>query len=190
MTKARRLLATLVVGGALVGSPSTPVIAQQTTVIVVRHAEKSAEPANDPSLTAVGEARARALLAAVRDAGISAIITSQFARTKATAAPIAAALGLTPEVVPTSADPNSARVTADAIRAHVGQTVLVVGHSNTVPFIIDALGAKEPAPICDSAHDNLYIVTLRPNAKPTLLHAKYGERTPDDQGCLGMKRTP
>src|SRR4051812_43734713 len=86
-------------------------VAQQTTVILVRHAEKGTQPANDPPLTAAGEARARALLEAVKDAGVTAIITTQFARTKGTAAQVATSLGITSEVVPASADPNSARTT-------------------------------------------------------------------------------
>jgi broad specificity phosphatase PhoE len=122
---------------------------------------------------------------AVKDAGVDAIIATQFGRTRQTAAPTAMATGLTVEVVPTSADPNSARVMADAIRKHVGQTVLVIGHSNTVPLIISALGAKEPAPICDASYDNLYVVTLR-DGKASVVHGKFGERTPEDQGCLGM----
>jgi broad specificity phosphatase PhoE len=159
--------------------------AQQTTVILVRHAEKAAEPANDPPLTEVGEARARALWNAVKDAGVDAIITTQFARTKATAAPTAMATGITPEVVQASANPNSANAAADAVRKHAGHTVLVVGHSNTIPLIIAALGIKQPISICDASYDNLYVVTLR-DGKAGLVQAKFGERTPEDQGCLGM----
>src|SRR3954463_6196955 len=76
-----------------------------TTVILVRHAEKAAEPAADPPLTSAGEARARALLEAVRDAGVTAIITTDLLRTKATAQPAAAVFGITPEIVPARA-PN------------------------------------------------------------------------------------
>jgi broad specificity phosphatase PhoE len=159
--------------------------AQQTTVILVRHAEKAAEPANDPPLTAVGEARARALWNAVKDAGVDAIITTQFARTKATAAPTAMATAVTSEIVQASADPNSANAVAEAVRKHAGHTVLVVGHSNTIPLIIMALGVKQPPAICDASYDNLYVVTLR-EGKASLVQAKFGERTPEDQGCLSM----
>src|SRR5213078_4827272 len=56
-----------------------------TTVILVRHAEKAAAPADDPPLTAAGEARAKDLLDAVRDARVTAIVTTQLVRAKSTA---------------------------------------------------------------------------------------------------------
>ena len=151
----------------------------------MRHAEKASTPAADPPLTPAGEARARALLAAVREAGVSAVITTQFVRTKSTAAPTAAALGIAPEVV-TASGATHARDVAAAIRKHAGQTVLVVGHSNTIPAIIAALGAPEPPPICDEAYDNLYIVTIPPGGQAKLIEAKYGERSVV-AGCATMK---
>ena len=93
--------------------------AQTTTVIVVRHAEKAATPADDPPLTAVGEARARDLLEAIRDAGVTSIITTQLARTKATAQPSALALGITPEIVATTSATHVKDVAA-AVRKHAG----------------------------------------------------------------------
>src|SRR5438105_14696907 len=58
-----------------------------TTVLIVRHAEKAAEPADDPPLTAAGDARARELWVAIKDAGVTAVITTQLLRTRATAQP-------------------------------------------------------------------------------------------------------
>jgi broad specificity phosphatase PhoE len=156
------------------------------TAIVVRHAEKAAAPADDPLLTAAGEARARDLLAAVRDAGVSAIITTQFVRTRATAQPTAAALGLTPEVV-TAGGATHAQDVALAIRKHAGQTVLVVGHSNTVPAIIEALGGKRPAAICDPNYDDLFVVTIAADGKVGVVHSRYGAPSPVDASCAGMK---
>jgi broad specificity phosphatase PhoE len=188
MTMLRTIRAAVLGAALLVGSRALQAQSDKATVVILaRHAEKGAEPANDPPLTAVGEARARALWEAVKDAGVDAIIATQFARTRQTAAPTAMATGLTVEVVPTSADPNSARAMADAIRKHAGQTVLVIGHSNTVPNIIEQLGAKLPAPICDASYDNLYIVTIR-DGKANVVHGRFGERTPEDQGCLGMRK--
>jgi broad specificity phosphatase PhoE len=166
-------------GGGQAPAPAT------TTVILVRHAEKASMPAADPPLTSAGEARARALLAAVRDAGVSAIITTQFARTKSTAAPAAAALGISPEVVMAGGATHVQDVAA-AVRRHAGQTVLVVGHSNTIPAIIAALGAPQPPPICDEEYDNLYIVTIPPAGQAKLIEAKYGDRSVV-AGCATMK---
>ena len=184
--RAFTLAATLaVLGAGLSGGGAQTPIAATTTVILVRHAEKASTPTADPPLTSAGEARARSLLAAVREAGVNAIITTQFLRTKSTAAPVAAALGITPEVVAATGATHPRDVAA-AIRQHAGQTVLVVGHSNTIPAIIAALGAREPPPICDEEYDDLYIVTVPPTGPAKLIEAKYGERSVVS-GCATMK---
>jgi broad specificity phosphatase PhoE len=159
---------------------------KQTTVVLVRHAEKAAAPADDPPLTAAGEARARDLWTAVRDAGVAAVNTTQFARTRATAQPTASALGLTPTVVPATS-PSHIQDVVTEIRKHQGQTVLVVGHSNTVPAIVEALGAKRPGAICDSRYDDLFVVTIATDGKANAVHAKYGEPSPRDSTCTAMR---
>ena len=165
---------------------SAQTAATTTTVILVRHAEKASSPADDPPLNRAGEERARDLAQAVRDAGISAIITTQFARTRATSQPIAAALGITPTVVAATNTKHVQDVVAE-IRKHAGQTVLVVGHSNTVPAIVEALGAKRPPAICDSQYDNLYVVTVPPSGAVGTVRAKYGEPSPPDSTCAAMR---
>ena len=170
---------------ALVATSAVGAFAQ-TTVILVRHAEKAAEPAEDPPLTSAGEARARDLWLAVKDAGVSAVITTQYARTRATAAPTATATHLTPEIV--RAGETHVRDVADAVRKHVGHTVLVVGHSNTLPAIVEALGAVRPPPICDAEYDNLYVVTFSPDKRATLVRANFGVRTPVDSACAATMR--
>jgi broad specificity phosphatase PhoE len=159
--------------------------AAPTTVILVRHAEKASAPAADPALTPAGEARARALLDAVKDAGIDAIITTQFARTKSTAAPAAATLGIAPEVV-AAGGANHPQEVAAAIRRHAGHTVLVVGHSNTIPAIIAALGGPQPPAICDEQYDDLFVLTVPAAGPARLIAAKYGERSVA-AGCATMK---
>lgn len=153
------------------------VTAQTTTVIVVRHAEKAAEPAADPPLTALGQARANALVDVVRDAGIQAIISTQFARTRGTVAPTAAKLGLSVETVDARL-PQHPQLLADGLLAtHRGQTVLVVGHSNTVPAIVAALGAPKPADICDAGYDNVFVVTVPVSGPATVVRLHYGVAT-------------
>ena len=152
-------------------------LAAQTTVILVRHAEKAAQPAADPPLTEDGKARAQALWEAVKDANVSAIITTQLARTVETAAPTAAATRVTPQVVQAAGADHSARVAA-AVKQHAGHTVLVVGHSNTVPGIIAALGAKEPAAICDPEYDGFYVVSIGVDGKASVIKSRYGAVSP------------
>jgi broad specificity phosphatase PhoE len=168
---------------------TTAVAAQgaTTTVIVVRHAEKAAVPAEDPPLTTEGQARARDLEDALRNAGVSAVITTQFVRTRDTGQPTASALGIAAEIVPTSSATHVKDVVA-AVRRHEGQTVLVVGHSNTVPEIVEALGAVKPATICDAEYDNLYIVTIPPTGKPGVIHTRFGVRTPVDATCAAVMK--
>ena len=67
-----------------------------TTIVVVRHAEKSAEPANDPALSPAGVARAAALDSALADAKVTAIIVTPYRRNAETAVPVAKRFGLTP----------------------------------------------------------------------------------------------
>ena len=172
-----RLLVALAVLGGCAQAPrsaNAPDRTGITTVILVRHAEKAAEPAADPPLTAEGVARAQALVEAVRGMPVTAIVSTDFMRTRATAAPLAARLGLTPEIV----DPrlrDHARLVAEGILArHRGETVVVVGHSNTVPDIVAALGATRPPPICDAEYDNLYVVRVPPSGSATVERRRYG----------------
>ena len=85
-----------------------------TTVILVRHAEKMAEPAADPPLTSAGIARGDALWELVKDAGVSAVVTTQFLRTRQTGAAAASKLAITPTIVDARA-PQHAKLVADSI---------------------------------------------------------------------------
>jgi phosphohistidine phosphatase SixA len=122
-----------------------------------------------------------------RDAGVTAIVTTQFARTRETARPAAEALKVTPEVI-RAVGSQHAQDVAHAALAHEGGVVLVVGHSNTVPAIIAALGAPQPPPICDSSYDDLYIVTVPASGPARVIHARYGEPSPREAGCASMMR--
>lgn len=145
-----------------------------TTVILVRHGEKVAgapKMNDDPALTPEGEARAQRLATMLRASGITTIYVTPFTRTRSTAAPAAAALKVTPiEVKP---GPDYAAEVAAKIRAlPAGSTVLVVGHSNTTPNVIKALGIPNPPAIDDATEfDNLFVVTL--SEEPRLLVLKY-----------------
>jgi broad specificity phosphatase PhoE len=132
-----------------------------TTVIIIRHAEKALGSVVDPPLTEAGEARA-ALLARmfgdVKSPGrIDAIYVSPVLRSRLTAAPLAARLGVTPVVA--SADPKE--LARRVLREHEGGRVLVIGHVDTVPQIVAALGGEDNVPAMGEADfGTMYIVTV------------------------------
>jgi broad specificity phosphatase PhoE len=145
----------------------------RTVVLLVRHAERAAQAGNDPPLSMAGEERAETLAHVAGDAGVSAVFVSEFQRTQQTAAPLAMALGLTPIEIP-AAD-VAALVTE--IRGRRGSTILVVGHSNTVPQIIDELGGGIVPAIAENEFDNLYVLFIPRWGSPRLVRLKYGEPT-------------
>lgn len=180
------IAATALVLGSVVPEPQSTV-APPTVVLLVRHAEKAAQPAQDPPLSEAGEARARALVTVARDAGVTAIITTQYLRTRATAEPTASLLKVTPEIVNAGPMPQHAKAVADAARKHAGGTVLVVGHSNTIPAIVGALGAPQPRELCDSEYDQLFVVVLGDAGPPRLIRSRFGAASVEDAACAAMK---
>jgi broad specificity phosphatase PhoE len=111
---------------------------------------------------------------------VAAVIVTPRRRTRDTGAPVAAARGLTPEVVPFGAGPTAldahARAVAEAARRYPGRVVLVVGHSNTVPAIVAALGGPRLPDLCDASYATMFVV--RPAAAPgtaaPVVRAQYG----------------
>ena len=138
-----------------------------TTVLLVRHADIDLPPSSDdPPLNEPGRHRAELLARIVAEAGVTAIVTSVFRRTKQTAQPLASRTQLHPVV----AGPGL----ADQIRSgSLGEVVLVVGHSNTVPPLVGELGGT-PGPIGEREFDNLFVVAVDAGG----VRLKYGEREP------------
>jgi broad specificity phosphatase PhoE len=128
------------------------------TIIVVRHAEKADDGTRDPPLSPAGRARAEAIARRLAGAPLSAVFATEYRRTRLTGAPAAALHGLEVEVLPGATPAN---VVADRARASAG-TVLVVGHSNTVPDIVAALCGCDVAPLGESDYDRWF--ELRPAA--------------------------
>jgi broad specificity phosphatase PhoE len=161
-----------------------------TVVILVRHAEKASQTDKDPLLSAEGTARAAALARAVRDAGVEAVLVTPYQRTRLTAQGVLEAQHLTAEPIAVTADVAAhARSVASAIRDHhAGQVVLVVGHSNTIPAIIGALGGPVMPDLCDAAYANLFTLVIAPTGTPHLVRGQYGAADPPDAGaCATMK---
>lgn len=191
------LAVVLAAASALAGAPTEadgqamsarPEAKAPTVVVIVRHAEKAAAPADNPPLTDAGAARAQALSRALDGANVQAVISTQFVRTQETARPTAAARGLPIETVATggTASAHAANV-ATAVRKHEGKTILVVGHSNTVMRIIEALGGPRLPDLCDSEYSWLFTLVLD-GSGARLVRGTFGAPSPDPPtGCSAMR---
>jgi broad specificity phosphatase PhoE len=149
-------------------------------VVLVRHAEKAATPGDHPGLSDAGRRRADALAEALRDARVDAIITTQYARARDTAKPLADAQHIAPVVIPAGRDTAAhVREVAAAVgRQPAGSLVVVVGHSNTIPAIVRALGGPGLPDICDGEFSDLFAIVLPRGGPPRLIKSAYGSPDP------------
>jgi 2,3-bisphosphoglycerate-dependent phosphoglycerate mutase len=136
----------------------------QSTIFIVRHGEKT-DSSNDSDLSEAGRARAEALAKMLKDKNITAIYATEFKRTQQTAAPLAKTLGVTVTTLP--AKDNAALI---AKLRSLNGNALVVGHGNTIPDLIKALGISEPMNIGENDYDNLFEIVLEEKPKLIRLH--------------------
>lgn len=146
-----------------------------TVFILVRHAEKAATGGSDPDLSAEGQVRATELARMLKEVPIAAVWASNYNRTRQTALAAATDHNLGVQVY----DPNAqVALSKSWPQQFAGQTVLVVGHSNTIPQLVNLLtGTTNYAQMPDEQYDNLYIVTVYRHSPARVLHLKYGKAT-------------
>lgn len=153
--------------------------AAEQVIFLVRHAERAdAIPTpsgnrsmiggDDPPLSAEGQARAVRLAAMLASAGVKNVFTTEFARARETAAPLADKLKLQ-TIMSAAKDPGAL---IEAVRK-TKENALIVGHSNTVPDLLKRLGVKEAVTIADNEFDNLFVVVRRDAGEPTLIRLRY-----------------
>ncbi len=170
------ILAALLVGTVLSVAARLIVVrlAEPTTFVLLRHAEKALEPADDPVLTAEGDARAVRLanmLAGSAGSAVGAVYATDTRRSQATARPLAERVGLEVSAWPPG-EPDE--VIRELLRRHRGGTIVVVGHSNTVPAMVAALdGGLEPAPIADDDFATMFVVTVNRAGAASVLRLRY-----------------
>lgn len=150
-------IAVLVVGLVAAGWFAAGLWQPPGTVIVVRHAEKGAAGDN-PSLSPEGEARATRLAEMLAAAQVEAIYASQYRRTAETALPLAERLSLPLQVYDAS---DSGQLVERLLEQHADATVLVVGHSNTVPEIVRRLSGREVGEMGEERYGDVFVV-VRP----------------------------
>lgn len=175
-----RPLARIVLGLDLVvvlfaASPA-PISAQQaeasqiTTVLLVRHADRN----NDDSLNPEGLERARELVHELEKAGIKAIFATDTQRSQQTAEPLAQHLNLAPTSYESIQD-----LVSQILSQYNGQAVFVVGHSNTLPLIVQAFGGNpDNCQLSDNEYDNLCMITVSASDQANVINLQYGKPSP------------
>lgn len=167
-----RHLSASMICGTILATLSATTCAQQA-VVLVRHAELQgaamAEPKHLP-LSEAGEARAKRLATMLKDSDIGAIYVTDFVRTNKTGEPLARELKKELIALP-KGDPQQL---VDRLRRnHGGQTVLLVGHSDTLPGLLKAFGLPEEIQIAPEDYSNVFVVVPKTQAAPTLLRMRY-----------------
>ena len=148
-----------------------------TAVFLVRHAEKAEAPADDPGLSDTGRRRAadlaRMMVLSNVNNGPDHIFVSQYRRSIETVEPLVRNIGAP---VSDYRSQDSQALVDEILGNYRGQTVLVVGHSNTLVEIIYLLGGKTSMPeITKKDYDDLYVVSIPRFGRAQTLRFKYGE---------------
>ena len=207
----RNLYVTIVLMCAIIVAVIVFILNSRATIIMVRHAERASADTNT-NLSGAGADRAQELVAAVKDAGVNAIYTTEFCRTAQTAQPLANQLGLSlivqdngfpdDQLSDAECDPNIVvpierlpvtidtieELTGEILSRNSGKVVLIVGHSNSVPQIIEELNVASLCPdyfpvgpgsacnIPDDQFDNIFVVTVaRFFGDAWIVKARYGD---------------
>ena len=134
-------------------------------VFIVRHAEKANTGGKDPELSVQGQKRADALAHILKDSQVTSVFVTEFKRTQETAAPTARAAHVSPTVIPA----NDIGTLVEKLRALNGNA-LVVGHGNTIPDLLKALGISTPVNIPDDDYAEIFAVVLGNAAQLVRLH--------------------
>jgi len=138
-----------------------------TTIFIVRHAEKAKSPADNPPLTQEGEKRAVTLAHLLSQSGVTAVFSTNTTRTVETVNNFANSKNIRIQSYETIEDVKRI-IQSDC---H-GKTVLVAGHTNTIPNIIKALGIDRAINI-DHEYNNLFIVTITSDGNTSMITLKF-----------------
>lgn len=142
-----------------------------TKYYIVRHAERENNTADSP-LSDTGFVRADILRDTLLGKGIDLIFASTFRRTQQTAQPLATALQQSLILY----KPDTTAGLVSRLQKIRGKQVLVVGHSNTVPDLVQGL-CGQAVSVGDHEFDKLFIVRISRGWGPvrkSLVETRYG----------------
>jgi 2,3-bisphosphoglycerate-dependent phosphoglycerate mutase len=150
--------------------------AQNTTLFLVRHAEKVGDGSADPALTPEGTARAQELAYILQHVKLDAVYSTPYIRTKNTALPTAQEKGLEIRLY----EPHDESFILKVLDEFAGGKILIVGHSNTIPALVNQLpGSEKYRDLPESTYDNLFVVSMPAEGQAVILRLRFGQHTPE-----------
>jgi len=159
------------------------IFSQTTTIFLTRHAEKQAD-LGDPSLMPEGLRRAEALSQLSENYDFTGVYSSGFQRTIQTAAPLAQKLAL--DINTNIGAMDYQTYLEDVLENHKGGSVLIVGHNNTIPELINFIMDKRIiGTIPHEDYSNLFKIRLKDDEEKSFVHYRYEAEI---DGGLELKR--
>jgi len=141
-----------------------------TTFILVRHAEKADDGTKDPALSEEGKSRAQRLAAHLNSTDLTAVYSTPYHRTRSTVEDIAESHNL--QIL--EYEPFAGDVLDEMLENNRGGIILISGHSNTTPHLVNTLIGKDMLEQLDeSDYDNLFIVTISEIGNGKVVHVHY-----------------
>lgn len=150
-------------------------------IFLVRHGEKCTDQGDDPALTVSGTQRSSDLARTLKDVPLEAIYSTPFRRTIATAQPTATLHGL--DIIETPTESGFLEKLATRLMAGSEKYVLVSGHSNTTPKLVNLLAGTALDDLHDDVYDRLYIVETRSGGRVDVLTMGYGAESAALTAC-------
>jgi len=140
--------------------------ARETTVVLVRHAERESLWDGDSPLSPAGQRRIQSLVPLLETFRPTTLYTSDLARTQQTLAPLAARLGLKPLI---RSKGDTATLPAEILRDHRGETLVVCWHHDLMKKLVRGLGVKGAVPYWSlDTYDWLWVVHVPDQGEASL----------------------
>lgn len=128
-----------------------------TKIIIVRHGEKALDDPKDPSLSEQGKQRALRLAELLKEEKIDLAFATPFKRTIHTITPLCEVH----KVTITNYDARQPQEFKSVIQNNKGKTILIAGHSNTIPNLVNMLIGEDKFPeIDESDFGKLFILHI------------------------------
>lgn len=173
------LLSILTIGFVPTVPPSS---GADKVIYLVRHGETCTEQGSDAHLSAYGKARAAALARVLMDVDVQEIFSTSLNRTLETATPTSESQQIS--ITQISTQSGFLEELASKIRESSSERILVSGHSNTTPPLVNLLLGTELANLTEFEFDRLYIVTLNDSGTGSLSVLRYGDESGRPAPCL------